>query len=386
MKTTTKELIHEIQFSRFWDHMQVDIFAGKLSLPDNPILDNPEAIISELQLNTLIFKHGDFTKRICPKSGKLLGQLSAIEVSKYLKIMQNNATGQQAITNEYKAIELMQRENIRNCVAYWIKTDPNSLEDLMKTDPYGFAVYCLSYIMASHSPLAEFMAIHKLKREPDPKHECFDDWQYASWQWALQKNHCREYLEATVSRQEIDRANLLFVRVMAISEAAHIDPWEDYQTILTYKSHQIETEILPACAHNFDYCVKCILAMFQTVCKHAFAQGWISPDQDYYEIYKLRAANARKTLGGYNNFLGMNNLRLKESASEKYRRLIVEGLEETGNHEFSERRKARDNAYLDAKRGTWKELKAGHILPNILTSKTNPFAKLVVQQTKEITS
>lgn len=167
--------------------------------------------IDDIHVAALIDIHGDFTRRICFKTGQTLGNLSRRSISLALATM-----------GEPYAIDLLQRENIRNCAIHWLKTDSEALDKLIELDPKGYFVYAAGFVLAGYSPIADVNTKYHMLAQSNARMEGYIEYKKAEFMWCLEKAFAYDELE-NVPIENLVRVNEVLRRYLARFQASTLN-------------------------------------------------------------------------------------------------------------------------------------------------------------------
>lgn len=311
-------------------------------------------IIDEVHLTNLIdLNSGDFTKRICFKTGVLLEQRSIAQLSMAFKVY-----------GEDRAIELLQRENIANCAIHWVNTNSDCLDRLMEIDPYGYAIYAMSYVLSNHSPLAEMMVKYHLVSAPEKRGELYAEYKHREWLWVIDKFQARKTLERLFDKERIVKLNeYLRIHLTLFTTANLPDKFDIYATLLTHDPDVAFDSVLVAAAYSLDAFEDMMNETRWSVLRLLEEKGHISFLQDWDKIAKYQ-----EKFQGYRNFGGQKRPK-GMSANASLGAVIAEQMRQAGITELVIR--GMENQNLQVHGNKLVNIKEDHVVSRGMPKKFN---------------
>lgn len=323
-------------------------------------------IIEDIVIDNLIDTYsGDFTKRICYKTGILLEQRDRRYISLAF----------QTYGEDY-AIELLQRENIANCALHWVRTDSVALDKLMIADPIGYCVYGLSYILQGHSPLANIPQSYKYKTSTREQQA---EYKLAEFQWVLQKYTLNQMLQSLPIAQIVKLNERIrpYLTMLAVTELP--DKFDNYGRLFMVPNPAHDmlldiTEILPAAGIDLEFTESLINETLWAILRHEEELGHITYKQDYDAILKMR-----EKYRGHSNFAGQSRPR-GMSTNDSFGAIMKAEMRRAGITDFTIREM--EHKEYQAYKGGVVAVEKGHTV----VAKTKVAPKLGIAKLKPIVS
>lgn len=240
-------------------------------------------VIDDLRLQNLIEYYGNFTEQRCCKTGRILGKHSP----EYLTMCF------QTMPEEY-AVELLMRDNIARPAIHWVKDDGDALRKLAVIDPIGYFIYASGYVLAHYSPHGNVKLKYQMIKDPDIRHDAYQEFSQAKWEWIDQKAEAFKLLQG-VDLTLLMRINETLRKWNVFFNATLLP--EELRTFRALIANRENEDVLIAAAENPERFERLVSQSFSSAIKKFNQKGLIDPTTDYNKLLTFR-----EKFGGHSNF------------------------------------------------------------------------------------